>query len=178
MSATAGPCTSPAGRRDCKGPQPCGGHQAYRREQIKRNMRPRAKKECQRHAVFPGGHPSKYYPHPTSLNYGERTRTGVSDVVWPLAEVRGERVPYEPRELASGSGRAWPGVLSSPRAICGSAMSRSYPCPPTTTQTAAHYHNQKKRRSARIRGCTAPPSVLPRTKEVKAIRVSGSAPAP
>lgn len=83
-------------------------------EQIKRNMSPRAKKECQRHAVFPGGHPSKYYPHPTSLNYGERTRTGVSNVLWPLAEVRGERVPSEPLELrvvAAGP------VLSSPRAV-------------------------------------------------------------
>lgn len=30
-----------------------------------------------RHAVFPGGHPSKYWPRTTLLNYGDRTRTGV-----------------------------------------------------------------------------------------------------
>ncbi|KAG8233046.1 hypothetical protein J437_LFUL004267 [Ladona fulva] len=31
----------------------------------------------QQHPVFPGGHPSKYYPGPTMLNFGDRTRTGV-----------------------------------------------------------------------------------------------------
>ena len=35
--------------------------------------------------MFPGGHPSKYYPGPTMLNFGDRTRTGVFIVVWPLA---------------------------------------------------------------------------------------------
>ena len=35
------------------------------------------------HPVFPGGHPSKYWPGPTLLNYGDRTRTGVFNVVWP-----------------------------------------------------------------------------------------------
>ena len=35
------------------------------------------------HPVFPGGHPSKYYPGPTLLNFGDQTRTGVFNVVWP-----------------------------------------------------------------------------------------------
>ena len=35
-----------------------------------------------RHSVFPSGHPSKYWPSPTLLNFGDRTRTGVFNVVW------------------------------------------------------------------------------------------------
>ena len=35
------------------------------------------------HPVFPGGHPSKYYLGPTLLNFGDQTRTGVFNVVWP-----------------------------------------------------------------------------------------------
>src|SRR5215470_12254580 len=32
----------------------------------------------------PGGLPSKYYPGPTLLNFGDLTRTGAFNVVWPL----------------------------------------------------------------------------------------------
>ncbi|KAG8233045.1 hypothetical protein J437_LFUL004266 [Ladona fulva] len=52
----------------------------------------------QQHPVFPGGHPSKYYPGPTMLNFGDRTRTGVFIVVWPLArtnELRKEFIRIE-----------------------------------------------------------------------------------
>ena len=42
------------------------------------------KPKCQQHLVFPGGHPSKYWPHPTLLNFADRTRSGVFNVVWPL----------------------------------------------------------------------------------------------
>ena len=41
--------------------------------------------KCQQHLVFPGGHPSKYWPDPTLLNFADRTRSGVLNVVWPLA---------------------------------------------------------------------------------------------
>ena len=41
--------------------------------------------ECQQHLVFPGGHPSKYYPDPTLLNFADRTRSGAFNVVWSLA---------------------------------------------------------------------------------------------
>ncbi|ESO86397.1 hypothetical protein LOTGIDRAFT_129268, partial [Lottia gigantea] len=34
------------------------------------------------HSVFPGGHPSKYQPSPTLLNFSDRTRTGAFNVVW------------------------------------------------------------------------------------------------
>ena len=34
------------------------------------------------HRVFPGGHPSRYWPGPTMLDFGDRTRTGVFMVVW------------------------------------------------------------------------------------------------
>ena len=40
---------------------------------------------CQQHLVFPGGHPSKYYPDPTLLNFADRTRSGAFNVVWSLA---------------------------------------------------------------------------------------------
>ena len=40
---------------------------------------------CQRHAVFPSGHPSKYWPHPMLLDFGVRKGTGRSRAVWSLA---------------------------------------------------------------------------------------------
>ena len=43
------------------------------------------KKICQQHPVFPGGHPSKYWLDSTLLNFSDRTRTGVFNVIWPLA---------------------------------------------------------------------------------------------
>ena len=39
--------------------------------------------ESQQHLLFPGGHPSKYWAGPTLLNFGDQTRTGVLNVVWP-----------------------------------------------------------------------------------------------
>ena len=39
----------------------------------------------QQHPVFPGGHPSKYWLDSTLLNFSDRTRTGVFNVIWPLA---------------------------------------------------------------------------------------------
>ena len=47
--------------------------------------RKKAKKNCQQHPVFPGGHPSKYWLGSTLLNFSDRTRTGVFSVIWPLA---------------------------------------------------------------------------------------------
>ena len=41
--------------------------------------------KCQQHLVFPGGHPSRYWPDPTLLNFADRTRSGAFSVVWPLA---------------------------------------------------------------------------------------------
>ena len=35
--------------------------------------------------MFPGGHPSKYWLGSTLLNFSDRTRTGVFNVIWPLA---------------------------------------------------------------------------------------------
>ena len=48
------------------------------------------KKEYQQHPVFPGGHPSKYWLSSTLLNFSDRTRTGVFNVIWPLARERGK----------------------------------------------------------------------------------------
>ena len=36
-----------------------------------------------RHAGFPGGLPSKYWPRATELDFGDRTRTGGFSVLWP-----------------------------------------------------------------------------------------------
>ena len=44
----------------------------------------RTKRFCQQHPVFPGGLPSKYWRGSTLLNFGDRTRTGVFNVIWPL----------------------------------------------------------------------------------------------
>src|SRR6266404_6033989 len=41
-------------------------------------------KKCQQHPEFPSGLPSKYYPGPILLNFSDRTRTGVFNMVWPL----------------------------------------------------------------------------------------------
>jgi hypothetical protein len=40
---------------------------------------------CQQHPVFPGGHPSKYWLGSMLLNFSDRTRTGVFNMIWPLA---------------------------------------------------------------------------------------------
>ena len=39
----------------------------------------------QQHPVFPGGHPSKYWLGSMLLNFSDRTRTGVFNMIWPLA---------------------------------------------------------------------------------------------
>ncbi len=40
--------------------------------------------KSQQHQEFPSGLPSKYYPGPMLLNFSDRTRTGVFNMVWPL----------------------------------------------------------------------------------------------
>jgi hypothetical protein len=42
--------------------------------------------KSQRHPEFPSGLPSKYYPGPMLLNFSDRTRTGVFNMVWPLTK--------------------------------------------------------------------------------------------
>ena len=49
-------------------------------EKIERKKK--EKEKCLQHPVFPGGHPSKYWPGSTLLNFGDRTRTGVFNVIW------------------------------------------------------------------------------------------------
>ena len=50
------------------------------------------KMKCQQHLVFPGGHPSKYWRGSMLLNFGDRTRTGVFSMIWPLTrEVRADQ---------------------------------------------------------------------------------------
>ena len=44
------------------------------------------KKKSQQHPEFPSGLPSKYYPGPTLLDFSDRTRTGMFNMVWPLAK--------------------------------------------------------------------------------------------
>ena len=46
--------------------------------------RERGKKSYQQHPVFPGGHPSKYWLGSMLLNFSDRTRTGVLNMIWPL----------------------------------------------------------------------------------------------
>ena len=38
--------------------------------------------------MFPGGHPSKYWLGSMLLNFSDRTRTGVFNMIWPLARVQ------------------------------------------------------------------------------------------
>ncbi len=40
--------------------------------------------KSQQHQEFPSGLPSKYYPGPMLLNFSDRTRTGVFNMVWTL----------------------------------------------------------------------------------------------
>ena len=44
------------------------------------------KKKSQQHPEFPSGLPSKYYPGPMLLDFSDRTRTGMFNMVWPLAK--------------------------------------------------------------------------------------------
>ena len=60
-----------------------------RKEERNLEKKSRRKKEgSQQHPVFPGGHPSKYWLDSTLLNFSDRTRTGVFNVIWPLASER------------------------------------------------------------------------------------------
>ena len=45
------------------------------------------RQKSQQHQEFPSGLPSKYYPGPMLLNFSDRTRTGVFNMVWPLARM-------------------------------------------------------------------------------------------
>ena len=51
--------------------------------------------KCQQHPVFPGGLPSKYWRSSMLLNFGDRTRTGVFSMIWPLTRALGEISFYE-----------------------------------------------------------------------------------
>ena len=47
------------------------------------------KESCSmRYPVFPTGHPSKYWPNLTLLNFSDRTRTGALSVVWTHTKIR------------------------------------------------------------------------------------------
>ena len=46
--------------------------------------------------MFPGGHPSKYWLDSTLLNFSDRTRTGVFNVIWPLAFESGKFTLFQP----------------------------------------------------------------------------------
>ena len=64
----------------------------YSLTQLKNLMHRRLKEKVQKsqqHQEFPSGLPSKYCPGPMLLNFSDRTRTGVFNMVWPLA--RNER---------------------------------------------------------------------------------------
>ena len=56
---------------------------------------PEKKGCCQQHPVFPGGHPSKYWLGSTLLNFSDRTRTGVFNVIWPLSSDEGKWSVYK-----------------------------------------------------------------------------------
>ena len=43
--------------------------------------------KSQQHLVFRGGLPSKYYPGPMLLSFGDQTRTSVFNMVWQLADI-------------------------------------------------------------------------------------------
>ena len=51
-------------------------------------------KKSQQHQEFPSGLPSKYYPGPMLLNFSDRTRTGVFNMVWPLARGKANFTSY------------------------------------------------------------------------------------
>ena len=55
--------------------------------QFKKKHRKKERRiKSQRHPEFPSGLPSKYYPGPMLLNFSDRTRTGVFNMVWPLTK--------------------------------------------------------------------------------------------
>ena len=66
-----------------------------------KRLRKRCKKASQQHQEFPSGLPSKYYPGPMLLNFSDRTRTGVFNMVWPLA--RGEQTNRADKAVPTSS---------------------------------------------------------------------------
>ena len=64
-------------------------HTKRKEKKRKRKMGNFAKRLwSQQHPVFPGGHPSKYWLGSMLLNFSDRTRTGVFNMIWPLARVQ------------------------------------------------------------------------------------------
>ncbi len=53
-----------------------------KKKKKKKKWKTEKKEKSLQHLLFPGGHPSKYWAGPTLLNFGDRTRTGVLNVVW------------------------------------------------------------------------------------------------
>jgi hypothetical protein len=45
--------------------------------------RKKESKSSLQHLVFPGGHPSKYWPGSKLLDFSDRTRIGDFNVIWP-----------------------------------------------------------------------------------------------
>ena len=66
--------------------------------------------KCQQHLVFPGGHPSKYWPDPMLLNFTDQTRSGVFNMVWPLTR---SLLPF-PLHTLRGMNHQRTNVLYSP----------------------------------------------------------------
>ena len=60
------------------------------------NKKEGKKGECQQHPVFPGGHPSKYWRGSMLLNFGDRTRTGVFSMIWPLTRELANNKAFQP----------------------------------------------------------------------------------
>ena len=59
--------------------------------EIERNLEKKSRRKkanSQQHPMFQGGHPSKYWVDSTLLNFSDRTRTDVFNVIWPLASER------------------------------------------------------------------------------------------
>ena len=77
---------------------------------IKDYKRPkRQRKRSQQHPMFPGGHPSKYWRDSTLLNFSDRTRTGVFNVIWPLTLASHNYILFQPLSLSL---ELFPGIQS------------------------------------------------------------------
>jgi hypothetical protein len=95
-----GPHTQPASQPASRGAK-VKPEQWVQRERVPRSTNRYvldSSSKSQQHLVFPGGLPSKYYPGPTLLNFGDLTRTGAFNVVWPLASVSSASVQVFPEE--------------------------------------------------------------------------------
>ena len=96
------------------------------------------KEGSQQHPVFPGGHPSKYWLDSTLLNFSDRTRTGVFNVIWPLASERARSSLFQSLRVLENGEEKFGTCLGSRRTLESRAKKLGYTSSIQCSQAVTH----------------------------------------